>query len=130
MPELQSVLFPYMRLNVIEALRQLSDFDYQQKHWIGGSVPSSRLSLRFADAVHWLFDDTALIDDPESCVGDILKNDAELRAVLEAMRAVEVIYHIYGYNLIDIEYTQKPKWAAVVVAAQEAFVLLDANQQS
>ena len=125
MHELQSIIFPEMRLEVIGAVRELADLAYQREHWIGGSASASRTS--FDDVVHWLFDDTSLSDAPEFCVGAFLTSQAELAAITKAMRALDVVFDTYGYELTDIDYTFKPEWSAVISAAQEAIALLDQN---
>jgi len=110
-------------LEIIGAVRELADLTYQRKHWIGGPAPQTR----FADVVHRLFDDTALNDAPALCVGEFLINEAELMALTKAMRALDVVFEAYGYDLTDIDYTFKPEWSAVIFAAQDAIALLDLN---
>ena len=121
----QSIIFPEIRLEVIGAVRELADLAYQRKHWVGGSASAPRTC--FDDVVHWLFDDTSLSDAPASCVGSFLISEAELVAITKAMRALDVMFDAYGFELVDVDYTFKPEWSAVISAAQEAITLLDQN---
>ena len=120
----QEVKYPAIRREVMSSLGELSDLNYQHQHWVGGLFPESSLF----DAVHRLFDDTALSDDPEACLDEFLKSEQELTAIRAVMNALDQVLVKYGTGLKDVEYTLKPEWPEVVSLAQFALFTMGATQ--
>jgi hypothetical protein len=116
------VRYPLIRTEVINSLVELSGLAFQRSHWNGGSDQQKR---QLADIIHRLFDDTALVDDPEACLDEFLKSKEELAAILNVIESLDVVLDKYGFDLNDVDYTYKPEWMNVVSSAQMAVRLLN-----
>lgn len=79
-------------------------------------------------AVHFLFDDTSLAEDPSSVIGWILVDFKESDAILNVTRALDNIFDKYGLNLTDKEYIEKEEWKRVIDAAKKARKIMLSNK--
>jgi hypothetical protein len=62
-----------MRVELIGYLQALSDPDYQRIAWIEQRLPIGSIKYdEFDYAIHFLYDDTNLGENPEADIGDIL----------------------------------------------------------
>jgi hypothetical protein len=98
---MSNIKFPEMREELVGHLRELSDIDYQRRVWVGGISEGSIQHDEFDYAVHFLFDDTHLADDPISTVGWILRSPDEADLIKALVEAIEVIFKKYGTHLSD-----------------------------
>ena len=114
------VKYPEMRIELIGHLQALADPDYQKAAWINHQFPSGIVYDEFNNAIHFLYDDTNLGENPEADIGDILKNKEESDVVTLLVREIDVLFDRYGLNLKDGEYISKPEWENVVCKAKDA----------
>lgn len=115
------VTFPEMRLQVVAALRSLSDVPHQQARW--GRVEEGvdyydDLTLN----VHILYDDCAVLPEPGGSVGTIIYPQ-EVPAFAELAGALGPMLDDLDDAADDI-YTRDPRWPAVVQAARSALVAM------
>lgn len=78
--------FPEMRLEVITALRSLSDTHHQDTQW-GRVEPGVNYYDDLTLNIHILYDDCTVLPDPEASVGSIIfeREIAALRSVGDAL---------------------------------------------
>lgn len=115
------VEFPSMRAEVIEALRALSDPEYQSATW-GRYEPGVDYYDDLDMNVHILYDDTQVLPDPETAVSQVI-HESEVTA----LRAVEASLGPMIRDLGDAPdevYTSDPRWAGVIDAARAALVVM------
>lgn len=65
------------------------------------------------EAVHFLFDDTTLSDDPDRALGLFLLDNEEVESVYRVVSALDQVLLIYGTERSDAFYLQQPEWKAV-----------------
>jgi hypothetical protein len=110
-----------MRLQVISALRSLSDRQHQQTRW--GQVEDG---VNYYDdltlSVHTLYDDCMVLPEPQAAVPDVLR-DEEAPALLELEHALGPMIQDLG-DAPDAVYTSDPRWSAVVGAAGAALLVM------
>lgn len=115
------IRFPDMRLQVIAAVRSLSDRQHQQARW--GQVEEG---VNYHDDltinVHTLYDDCMVLPEPQLAAPDVL-HDEEVSAFLELERALGTMIQDLGDEPDDV-YTSDPRWPAVVDAAGRALIVL------
>lgn len=116
-----TVTFPEMRLEVIAALRSLSDRQHQRARW--GQVEAG---VNFYDDltlnVHTLYDDCMVLPEPQAAVPDII-HESEVPAFLELGCALGPMLQDLG-DAPDGVYTGDPRWASVVDAAGAALAAM------
>lgn len=116
--------YPSMREELISYLGELSDKEYQIRNWLPENsedgIPKSSLDY----SVHFLFDDTNLSLDPKKCIGFFLYNENEANVISKLIRAIDVLFKVYGDKLTDKEYICTPEWLEVMHAAATALVHL------
>lgn len=113
--------FPEMRNELISNLEGLSDLRYQQDCWVNGRCPAPVEYDCFDLPVHFLFDDTDLHCDPESLIGDILKDKKEAELISDVCVAIDNIFQKYGTELSDQEYLELSEWVEVLRSSKTAF---------
>ena len=117
----EAVTFPNMRLEVIAALRSLSDRLNQQTRWgrfEEGVDFYDDLSLN----VHILYDDCMVLPEPETAVPDVI-HESEVPAFLELGNALGPMLQDLG-DAPDDAYMSDPRWASVVDAAGAALAAM------
>lgn len=117
---------PWMRAQFVDLMRGLSDHRYQTENWQvyrGEGAPYDESDF----AVHFLFDDTELANNPESEIGNILFDQSEVEALSMVVTAIDAVFEKYGLELTYQQYIEKPEWLAVVSAAAKVLPLLEAN---
>jgi hypothetical protein len=123
-----NIQFPQMRRELIEVLSSLSDRDYQERVWVAHKLPIGRTPETFYDsfdlAVHFLFDDTRLGDDPQSTIGSILINESEAEAIKKLIGKIDQVIKVVGKNADDKKYIDSKGWSEVVSAAKTALDLI------
>ncbi|WP_162799152.1 hypothetical protein [Nocardioides sp. 616] len=115
------VTFPDMRLEVISALRSLSDRHHQQTRW--GKVEEG---VNFYDDltlnVHTLYDDCMVLPEPQAAVPDVI-HDSEVPVFLELGSVLGPMLQDLG-DAPDGAYMSDPRWASVVDAAGAALAAM------
>lgn len=118
------IRYPEMRAEVVEAVRALSDLEYQQRVWVRRELPHPGYHDDFRLNVHILYDDTTVFEDPATAVGDILRGEEEVRALMPLKAALDAVFAEHGTERTDEEYLGQPGWAAVLDAANKALAVL------
>lgn len=117
--------FPQMREELIEYLRELSDFDVQKKEWIASSNPDGHPKSQFDYSVHFLFDDTCLATEPNEAVGWYLNDEKEAQLISDVVNALNQIFDRYGVGLSDEDYMKVPEWMDVLNASAKALEVVE-----
>lgn len=117
---MSDVKYPEMRKELVSHLQALSDPAYQRRVWVAGNREGSIQHDEFDYAVHFLFDDTQLADDPGSTIGWILRDSCEADRIATLVNAMEGIFQKYGTGLSDAQYISLAEWNVVVDAARRA----------
>jgi hypothetical protein len=112
-----------MRLQVIAAVRSLSDQQHQEVNW--GRVENGvsyydDLTLN----VHALYDDCMVLPEPSQAVPDVLHQE-EVPALHDLGRALGPMLRDLG-DRPDAEYLSDPRWPSVVQAAKVALGVMQA----
>jgi hypothetical protein len=110
----------------VRAVEHLADPEFQQRVWVRRELPHPDYAGNFDLAVHILYDDTTVLEDPAGSIGDLLRDQAEAEAMAALGRALDAIFEDLGTTLSDAEYVSAPQWAAVVSAARAALDVLTA----
>lgn len=113
-----SIEFPYMRAEILNALKVLCDPERQRKEWVGWGY----LDLY----VHILYDDTTVIPNPEMSVSSLL-----YESEVPAFQALDAILGPMIDDLGDAPdqvYLADPRWPAVIHAAADALAAMEANE--
>jgi len=117
--------FPHMRLEVVAALRSLSD-PQRQKKW--GKVEDG---VNYYDDltlnVNILYDDCQVLPDPSLSIGSILY-PSEVKVLRAVHEALNPLLNNLG-DKPDSDYLADPQWPAVMVAAKEALQTMIENEQ-
>jgi hypothetical protein len=119
-----AIEFPEMRAEVICALRSLSDLDYQRERW-GRYEPGISFYDDLDLNIHILYDDAAVLPDPEPDVPALLYV-SEVGALRSVDAVLSPIISELG-DAADSVYMSHPRWPEVARAAAEAFALMKAN---
>lgn len=112
--------FPYMRAEVVNALRSLSDPATQHSEWVGWS----HLDL----CIHILYDNTTVIPNPEASIGSLIHESAA--------PALDVLDTVLGPMIDDLGdvpdqiYLADHRWPSVIHAAANALAAMEANDPS
>lgn len=123
---MSEIKFPYMRAEVISALRSLADPGHQRSRW--GVVEEGVNYYDDLDMnVHILYDDTQVLPDPESAVPSLLY-DSEVSALLAVDAVLGQVIQQLG-DQPDSEYLADSRWSAVVDAAGVALLVMQTNDE-
>ncbi|MFT4296057.1 MAG: hypothetical protein QM582_11665 [Micropruina sp.] len=115
------IRFPEMRLQAVAALRSLSDVRHQQARW-GRVDEGVNYYEDFSLIVHVLYDDCAVLPEPEAAVGAII-HSAEVLAFAELELVLGPMLDELG-DAADEVYGTDPRWPAVVRAAGQALLVM------
>lgn len=121
-----AVRHPYLRSEIVDAVRSLADREHQQRVWLDRNYPTPSYDEDFDAVVHWLFDDTDVLTDPASLVGSIVRTAAEADVMAPLRAALDTLLDTLGAELSDEEYVSSPLWDPVVEAAVAALAVLEA----
>jgi hypothetical protein len=116
----QPVNFPEMRREVQFAVAALADEHYQQRVWVNGVLPREPYAYDFDMACHALLDDTEILDDPESLVGSILTDRAELAALADLAVRLRDLIDAAGKDADFGRARRSSYWQPVVESARKA----------
>jgi hypothetical protein len=120
-PVSRVVEFPQMRLNVVTALADLADRDYQERAWIRLDPRPHELS-NLDTAIHILYDDFIVLPNPEEAVGSILLPGDEVDYLRELGKVLDVLIDRYGDSpdavyMADDLWEDVMKWSRLALAA-------------
>ena len=82
---------------------------------------SSKIDYCLDYAIHFLFDDTSLADEPEKLIGYILANQKEVELIRGVTAALDKLLFELGTDKSDAEYLCSPGWNEVIEAAKKAY---------
>lgn len=116
-----TIVYPEMRAEVVEALRALGDPDYQRRVW-GRHIPGVSFYDDLDLNIHILYDDSEVLPDPAQAVPAILKS-TEVSAVRAVDLALGPLIDELG-NCPDADYLAHPGWDSVVEAATKALEVM------
>lgn len=122
-----SVRHPSMRAEVVLAVQSLADPAYQQRVWIRREYPQDNFFDDLTQNVNILFDDTGVLPDPSSAVGDILY-PSEVASMTALGNVLDPLIDELG-NADDAQYLDHPQWSQVVRSAHAAYTALNTNAQ-
>ena len=115
------VRYPHMREIAVGTVESLADRDFQQRVWIDGASTTRWYTWSFTETYNWLFENTTAAEDPFGCIGFLLRDETEARAMGPLKEAVDRLHDALGYNgRTDNQYLTSPLWDAVVLAARVA----------
>ncbi|GAA5784050.1 hypothetical protein YWS52_03690 [Chitiniphilus shinanonensis] len=80
-------------------------------------------------AVHFIFDDTDLADDVQSCIGEFLFNEGEADCIALVVESIDAIFRKYGTKENDGFYINTPEWSDVVLHSERALDKLNENDE-
>lgn len=121
--EFSQVKYPEMREELIDYIHGLGDEKYQYQAWVEDNRPSGGHD-ELDYAIHFLYDDTDLADDPESMIGWVLTGKDESDVIASLVSALNAVFDKYGTELADKEYIAKKEWVSVIDAAKKAEKIL------
>jgi hypothetical protein len=123
------VKYPKMREELLETLRSLADRDYQYKAWVDSDYPPGIECDSFDDAVHFLYDDTVLAENPDLAIGVIIEDEKEARLMSAVCQAIDLVFEALGTGVSDEEYIKSAEWTMVVEAAFRALQAMEIKSQ-
>ena len=122
----KSLKSPWLRAQFIDFLEGLADHNYQIENWQVLHENAKRYD-ELDYTVHFLYDDTELSRDAKSCVGEILYDADEVKAVEQIIASLDAVFDRYGLTQTDRDYINTPEWVSVVKTAANAIPLFRAN---
>ncbi|MCC3570521.1 MAG: hypothetical protein JGK30_00200 [Microcoleus sp. PH2017_40_RAT_O_B] len=124
------VKYPKMREELLETLRSLADREYQHKAWLESDYPPGIESDSFDEAVHFLYDDTVLAENPDAAIGVIIEDEKEARLMEAVCQAIDLVFEALGTEVSDEDYIKSSEWTGVVEAASKALQLMEVRAQT
>lgn len=103
------VKYPAMRREVIDTMAALSDLQYQKRVWIDHVLPTENYYDDLTLRVHILYDDTMVLPDPSSAIGDVLVSGDEADRLATLGQVLGPIIDELGES-DDIRYISHPQW--------------------
>lgn len=119
------VEFPYMRGEVIAALRSLATPEHQRLRW-GVVEPGINYFDSLTLVINVLYDDTAVLPDPSQTVGTII-HASEAGALQALDAALSPMIEDLG-NAPDGDYMADERWPSVVACARVALTDMEASE--
>ncbi|MEG4166820.1 MULTISPECIES: SCO4402 family protein [unclassified Microcoleus] len=123
------VKYPKMREELLETLRSLADREYQHKVWLKNDYPAGIECDSFDEAVHFLYDDTVLAENPDAAIGVIIEDEKEARLISAVCQAIDLVFEALGTGVPDEEYIKSSEWTSVVEAASRALQAMKLNRR-
>ena len=122
------VKYPKMREELLETLHSLADREYQHKAWVENDYPPGIEYDSFDEAVHFLYDDTVLAENPDAAIGVIIENEKEARSIAAVCQAIDLVFDVLGTEASDEDYINSSGWISVVEAASKALQAMKFNR--
>ncbi len=123
------VQYPKMREELLETLRSLADREYQHKVGLKRDYPLGIKYDSFDEAVHFLYDDTVLAENPDAAIGVIIEDEKEARLMSAVCQAIDLVFEALGTGVSDEEYIKSSEWTSVVEAALRALQAMESKAQ-
>lgn len=127
-PPAEPIQYPDMRAEVVDAVRSLSDLDYQQRVWIRREYQREGFYDDFTTNVNILFDDVCVLPAPQERLGVLLHPD-EVGAMRLFGDVLGPLIDELG-DVSDARYLEHPQWPEVVARARRAYELLSQNDRN
>lgn len=107
------VEFPRIRRDVMDSLAVLSDVEYQGRAWVRreGFAPGQHDDFDYH--IHVLYDDAAVLPDPEESVGTVLVPGDEIERLRELGTVLDEILHRIG-DVTGDKFVVDAQWPRVV----------------
>jgi hypothetical protein len=121
---MEPIRHPGVRGQVLSAIEALADLAYQIRVWIRHEPPHPGYYDEFDLTVHTLFDDTMVLPNPDSAVGEVLYPDE-----VEPLRALGKLLGPLIDETGDEPYLAHPRWPMVVEAAQAALAVMKGHEE-
>jgi hypothetical protein len=123
------VQYPEWREEVIDAVRALSDLDYQRRVWVAGESIGPDFFDSLQERIHTLFDDADVLPEPGHRLGVLLRDDREVEALRPLGRMLDEVVNDLG-DVPDARYLADPRWPQVVHRATAALAALTTDGAS
>ena len=123
------VQYPEWRDEVIDAVRALSDLDYQRRVWVSGESIGPNFFDSLQERIHTLFDDADVLPEPGHRLGVLLRDDGEVEALRHLGRMLDEVISDLG-DAPDEHYLADPRWPEVVRRAAATLEVLTADDAS
>lgn len=117
------VKYPWARWEVLLAVAALSDLEYQHRVWIRHELPHEDYYDSLTLSIHTLFDDWAVLPEPQKAVGTVLVDGPEIPRLQELCDVLDPLITELG-DRADEEYLQDERWPAVLDRAKAALSAL------
>lgn len=114
---MSEVEYPRMRSDVLDALRSLSDRDYQEREW-GVYRTAENIYDDLTLNVNLLYDDCRVLPDPAGRVGSVLLPQ-DVEPLIQLGLVLDPLIEELGDDPDDV-YLADPRWDGVVRAAAAA----------
>ncbi len=115
---------PIIRFYVINEIKDLADIEKQKKEWVSKERDDA-FWYHLTNETDFLWDGSINYDEnPTEHIGDTLRDDTELQAVLSLVQKLDVVLEKIGTKQPDSAYLNSPLWDDVVEAAKHAYEVL------
>jgi hypothetical protein len=126
---MKTLRFPALRPNITVALMSLADTELQRRVWLGRGLPELGKCASFGDVVHNIYDDTAVGDNLERSIGEVLYDQAEADSLRQITSRIDLMFDKYGGRLPDKDYLNKSEWPEIVDASSNCLALFEENDR-
>ena len=120
--------FPAIRSDVIGALKDLGDPEYQARYWVRHEQPDDGSLMGIEYILDTLFNNYRLEHDPEGWIGTIYYDRQELEAVQKALSILRAFFDTAGWYEEEEVYINHPQWEFVTRECRKAANLLLKNE--
>lgn len=117
-----------MRQQLVRTVATLADLEYQQRVWIRHEMPPGVDVDSFDQAVHFIYDDTCLGDDPSEAIGWYVRDEEEATAIRRLVAELDVLFNLMGTSAPDAEYIESKQWPEIVREAKSLHEVLKKKQ--
>lgn len=114
-----------MREELISHVSALSDKKYQENSWVNAVSNSGIVHDEMDYAIHFIYDDTCLAEDPSKAIGWFLVDESEASASRNLVSALNIVFDKYGTKEDDAFYINSPEWGFVLECAKKLKELLE-----
>lgn len=117
---MSEIELPYVRLEVRSVIERFADPEYQERVWRGGDR-SDGLVHDIDEDIMLLYDDSQVLPDPASAVGDVVYPD-EVPPLLRFGQLLGRVIDDLPHDADEVQYLDHPDWSRVVQAAAHVLV--------
>lgn len=123
------IKYAKMREEFIGHVNALSDKQYQENSWVNSVTNEDVIHDEMDYAIHFIYDDTCLADDPMRAIGWFLVDESEANCSRELIAALNTVFDKYGTKEDDAFYINSPEWELVLNCAKKLKELLARNEE-